>query len=546
MDHRLLRSFLGALAVTAGCATDSLDVDTGRECVGIETAAPSLAGTLTATGDALTATVTNTDSAPARVEVTLHARDGHLATQQALPAFELAAGATQDVRVALAHEPTLPTLLKTELVRRSPTGEVLDRSFLHTMAGPELSVAARQLGLPLVETIEGERAELGGIVLGGPGVQTTAALDLAAGLSYNMCFRVPVTITDAGFGEDYGADPTSPWIARGNRVVIMQAGQVLFNNWLDNLGCTGPFEALGTTNFTITGYSRARINGNEIVVRDSAGMQSSWIIWDADPGSNKNPVYEFPEVPAVSTLLAVSAYTLEKFHSGMTGRLIPVENRCQPGGGCCNCSSNNSLWVTSPTRKFLIAHEMGHRLLALYIGGYNNDTSFDLDRNDVLGCDLASTVSHGMWSMELESGAAMEGWAHFIAVATFNDRAGTNPGASMRYWSASGTTVDVEQGPIGGASNYFDNVCPGVSVPPSMRLGVELDWMRHWWDFYTNATASDPGVRPSVKTMMEDLEAANGWAASTAWTRISAGIEANSGAAQRDRWEQLGAWNGID
>lgn len=545
MDHRLLRSFLGTLvAISAGCATDTHDHDDhgDRECEGIETPAAPVIGTLAATGETVTAAVTNTSAEPANVEVTLHA----LGTKRTLPSFDLAAGATQDVVLALDHVPTLPTLVKTEIVRRSPTGEILDRSFIETMAGPELAVTARQLGVPLVETMEGERAELGGIVLGGPGVQTTAALDLAAGLSYNMCFRLPVTLTDAGFGEDYGADPTSAWIARGTRVVIMQAGQVLFNSWLDNAGCTGPFEALGSTNFTITGYSRARINGNEIVVRDSAGTQQSWIIWDADPGANKNPVYEFPEVPAVSTLLAVSAYTLEKFHSGMTGRQIPVENRCQPGG-CCNCSAGNALWVTSPTRKFLIAHEMGHRLLALYMGGYNNDTSFDLDPTDVIGCDLPSTVSHGMWSMEFESGAAMEGWAHFIAVAAFNDRAGTNPGAMMRYWSGGGgTTVDVEQGPTGGASNYFDNVCPGVSAPSSMRLGVELDWMRHWWDFYTNDNASDPGFRPTVKTMMDDLDAANGWAASTAWARMADGIEANSGADQRDRWEQLGAWNGID
>ena len=200
--------------------------------------------------------------------------------------------------------------------------------------------------------------------------------------------------------------------------------------------------------------------------------------------------------------------------------------------------------MTSPTRKFLIAHELGHRILSLAIGGYNNDVSFDLVPGNVAGvCD--TTSSHSMCSMENESGAAMEGWAHFVATTAFNNTASTNPGAIMRYWSAGGdTTVDIEEGATGGASNYFDTVCPDVAS--ATKLSVQLDWLRHWWDYHTNATESDPGMRPSFARMIEELDAAPLWSAGTAWTRMRSGVESRSGAEQLARWDQMGAWNGID
>jgi hypothetical protein len=361
---------------------------------------------------------------------------------------------------------------------------------------------------------------------------------------FNMCFRWPVSLADAGFGEDYGTSATSPWIARGGRVSIVRAGVTHFDGYLDATGCTGPFTAAGTTGFSIFGYSRARIAGNDLIVRDAAGKTRSFVIWQANPGPNQNPVFVFPEVEAVSTLLAVSAYTLQKFHGGMTGKTIPVENRCRPdGSACCNCSSGDSIWVTSADRKFLIAHEMGHRVLGLFAGGFNNDTSFDLIPGNTSGtCD--TTSAHSMWSMELESGAAMEGWAHFIAVATFNSRAGTNPGAFLRYWDSAETTVDVEQGDVGGASSYFATVCP--TVASAIRLGVQLDWLRHWWDYYSNATDMDPGYAPTVTRMMSEIDAAPAWSPGTAWSSIRAGVKTYSGETQQARWDQHGAWNGID
>ena len=78
------------------------------------------------------------------------------------------------------------------------------------------------------------------------------------------------------------------------------------------------------------------------------------------------------------------------------------------------------------------------------------------------------------------------------------------------------------------------------------KMGVELDWLRHWWDYYTNALEVDPGVRPSMTQMMAEIDAAPAWTRDTVWARMREGVSAFSGADQLDRWDQHGAWNGVD
>jgi hypothetical protein len=430
---------------------------------------------------------------------------------------------------------------------------------VHGHAGPSLAVAAARYNIPTL-TLDGEIAALGAIVEGGQGIDAgelggandkdslfPPVIPPSSPFAYNMCFRWPVSLIDAGFGESYGVDPTDPWRARGGRVTITQAGQTLFDDFLDGWGCTGDFIANGGADFTIIGYSQARVAGNDLIVRDAAQQIRSFAIANASPHANQAPMYVFPEIAAVSNLLAVSAYTMQNFNGGMTGRSITANNRCRLGGNqCCNCAADDAIWVTSADRKFLIGHELGHRLLSLYIGNYDNNVGFDLFPGTNAGAAQCDTnTQHSMWSMENESGAAMEGWAHFVAVAVFNDPTGPNPGAIIRYWSAgTDTTVDVEDGPTGGAAQYFDTVCPTVQT--TAKLSVQLDWLRHWWDYHTNAGANVAGVPASHKRMMDEMNAASPWTAGTTLDRIRDGVQANSGADQLARWDALSIKNGID
>ncbi|MDX2092165.1 MAG: hypothetical protein SFX73_30145 [Kofleriaceae bacterium] len=536
------------------------------ECRGETFAPASLTASLTVDASARVATLTIVNHTQAQhvpeAKLTPRKSGGSQRAPLTVQAVAVPPGGTAVARFSLAAlglDPTMPEHLVAEVVLRDAAGGIAERTFARADVGPSLSETAARLGLPLVS----KGSILAAIARGGAAadissfaltqdpideVATNPTLPLPT-FTYNMCFRWPVTLVDAGFGEDYGTDPTSPWIARGGRVSIVQNAKSLFDGYLDANGCTGAFKATSSVNFSIFGYSRARIANNDVIARNAEGKQVSFVIWDADPGMNQHPVYVFPEVAPVTTMLAVGAYTMQKFNGGLSGQTLPLEHRCNPApGGCCDCAQDGGIWLTDfgADKKFAIAHEMGHRILSLYTGGYNNDDTYDLDPTDTITtCDAVTGSSHAMWSMEFDAAAAMEGWAHFIAAATFNDRAGDNPGGMFRYWSST-NTIDLEQSSPGFPSNYLDSVCSQISVATPIKVGVELDWLRHFWDYYSNALDVDPGVRPTVTQMMAEIEAAPAWSRGTAWQSIRQGVSAYSGEAQLARWDQHGAWNGVD
>ncbi|HVK84607.1 MAG TPA: hypothetical protein VM513_10900 [Kofleriaceae bacterium] len=573
MNYKVTGPLLGSLVLVAACTDPAPETETDEalarvatratECRGEAVAPAALSARLAIDPAAGIATITieNHTTAGHFPEAKLSGRkSGGEQARSPSGSVYVAPGGSGVVRFSLsslALDPTMPEQLVAEVTLRDAAGGIAERTFAHAAIGPSVAETAARLGIPMTS----KQSQLAAIARGGSSADISsfapthdAIDDIAASptlplpsFTYDMCFRWPVTLVDAGFGEDYGTDPTSPWIARGGRVSIVQNAKTVFDGYLDANGCTGAFKATSSVNFSIFGYSRARVANNEIIARNAEGKQVSFVIWDADPGMNQHPVYVFPEVAPVTTMLAVGAYTMQKFHGGMTGKTLPIEHRCNPApGGCCDCAQDGGIWISDfgADKKFLIAHEMGHRILSLYAGGYDNDVDYDLDPNDnITTCDTSS--SHALWSMEYDSGAAMEGWAHFLAAATFNDRAGDNPGAMFRYWSST-NTIDVEQSSPGFPSNYLDTVCSQVVAANTVKVGVELDWLRHYWDYYTNALDVDPGARPTVKQMMAEIEAAPFWSRGTAWSSIRQGVSSYSGAAQLDRWDQHGAWNGVD
>jgi hypothetical protein len=46
--------------------------------------------------------------------------------------------------------------------------------------------------------------------------------------------------------------------------------------------------------------------------------------------------------------------------------------------------------------------------------------------------------------------------------------------------------------------------------------------------------------------MMAEIDAAPAWTRDTVWANIRQGVSSYSGAQQLARWDQHGAWNGVD
>ena len=551
-------------------------------CTNSNVAPATLSAAVTVQESSITITASNMSDEPRWVRVTLHALLGETAPSAIRDAVVVPAGGTITTQVdarELGVEVSrlwLPVSLKAEVEVLDATGQPTERVFARGSLGaplPEGALESAALSVDLgATTVRGQRgaAEFLAVLPGGagrdliptgdPALADGARADAATGTgglpepplgvqsgiqNYRFCFRLPVSLADAGFGEDYGVDPTNPWVARGMLVRGFAPGGVKkFDGYLDGQGCTTEFSSGDDSGFVIFGYTRAQIANNDLVVYNDNKLLGAVAIWGANPGPSGTKVYTFPD-HELSNLLAVSAWTLARFNGGLSGETFKVNAACRPDGSqCCNCSSGGELWVTSDDRKFIIGHELGHRILGFYTGGYDNDCSFDLFVNPLspMACDAGpGPGGHSMWSAEFESCAAMEGWAHFVATAAFNDT--TEQDATMQYWGGSDPTINVENGPNGGQTAYYDTIC-NIATPST--LGVELDWLRQWWDYRTNTNVGDAGVRPSNGQMMDEISASLPWTNQTTWTNLTQGIEDTSGADQSQRWTDMGTWNGID
>jgi hypothetical protein len=356
---------------------------------------------------------------------------------------------------------------------------------------------------------------------------------------YRFCFRWPVSFVDAGFGESYGVEPEGAWRARGGRMLIVQHGDTLFDDYLDFEGCTPELTTTDTDDFWFAGFGLARVNGNDIIAKDENGEVDAFVRIVPHAGGSGLKYYTLPATDR-SNLLAVTTFTLARFNS-MTGDAYVLNNRCRPDGiQCCDCASGGEIWVTRRDRKFLIAHEVGHLLLRHHTGGYVNDCTLEVDP---IFTACFSDSSHALTSLEFSSCAAMEGWAHFVGVRAFNDHQdGDEPGAIFQYWGGGGLTVDVEQGPVGGVDRYYETMCGGNQVNSAGR-GVELDWLRHWWDYHTDP---GPGQKPSLSRMLDEIANSVPWVHNDTYDRLVEGIAGWSGSAQRDRFTQIAADNGVN
>lgn len=463
---------------------------------------------------------------------------------------------------------TIPSRLSASLIVREEDGTFAERVALKGVnVGPEVGVALDNLlrrtklrvrdlettGIPglTAKVVSIDKGD-GGLMIdqlndpdddGGipniPPNYDSAVPDKNGNYHYNFCLRWPIDLVDAGFGEDYGIDPEGSWKARGGKVRINSHDTNLFDGYLDFNGCTGEIVSPYHTDFFLVGYGIAQMGGNTVIAKDGNGNTQGWLRLVDYVGGSGTKYYNFAP-GSLTNLVAVPTFTLARF-GGVTGETFTVNEACYPDGDqCCNCAAGGEIWISSTQRKFLIAHEMGHRILSMRAGSYNNDVTLGV--SDVHPC--YSDSGHAIDSLEYQSGAAMEGWAHFVAVRAFNNHLeGDNPGAVLQYWRGSGFTVDVEQGPTGGVTKYFESMCGGTQVNMATGFGVELDWLRAWWDYHTNPS---PGSPTSQSQIMDEIAEGSGWNRTNIYQSLVDGIEALSGTDQRDRWTAIAAGNGID
>ncbi|MES2641998.1 MAG: hypothetical protein V4850_21110 [Myxococcota bacterium] len=348
--------------------------------------------------------------------------------------------------------------------------------------------------------------------------------DLAYATNYNVrfCMNWTVDFGDVGGGDDFFTT-NGARVARGTYWEVRNAADnsLLYSGYAvasgTNEGCTPTTLPLNSSvDYDVLLYSKAYVNGNTIVVYDDTSTPSMYAnqMWsDWSPTASTTVTADTSTVGDWVNVTAAATTTIFRHNGGVTGKTFVVYDKGENGtlsgcqthttpnfGGSKLCGDEVFITEAHASRKYLISHEVAH-LLARY-KDEDLAPNIDYDATDPPECLYGGTGDHAMSSLEFQSAAAVEGWAHFIAAVTFNDTSESD--CSFYYWK----DVDWDADTLGDGSpkwvdceyaSHCDNVdesCGPIVTHDHMgyecglttaNRAVEYDWLRFWWDTHTDA-----------------------------------------------------------
>ncbi len=387
---------------------------------------------------------------------------------------------------------------------------------------------------------------------------------------WEFCLRWVYQSIDSGFGEDHYTFGTL-MKGRGMRVQVDHANwpaPMLFTCSQDN-GCLA-FSASENTGFVVTVFAEARLGEDSDIILKAYPTESEanqfpndppqWV-FVANPGGQARRVYYQNEASELSNLMAFGSFVFYRVDSytqpGLAGpatlKMVTDNNDCN-GGGSCQPNNFVQMEPGKTNRKFLVGHEVSHWIHRRWTGddmGYFND-SWSANSADA-DCAFLGVGSHAMRSKERAAGGFIEGFAHYLTALAWNRHDQT--GGIFKYYKevadppyddleADNWIVDLDGiggNPSGGVSNWMANMC-FVSDGHS----VEMDWLRFFWDYRTNA-----GTKPSHWQVFRHIQFTRDsypWLNSlTTYDRLldAIGDAALGQGGLEARWISLAAANGV-
>ncbi|GAB4293754.1 MAG: hypothetical protein Kow0090_08230 [Myxococcota bacterium] len=388
--------------------------------------------------------------------------------------------------------------------------------------------------------------------------------------SIKFCIQVEAEFNDNGYGEDY-LTSDGYYYAKGQYVIIKRETTQIFNGYLyDGLngseGCTG-YLTVPDVNATyyIWAYSGGSVNSNTITVRDPNGVMRYIYLWVTVSGQSS------PHTRTVSiskamlgsifgefNVYSAANYAMYRHNGGMTNKTYdfqtidgPSENR----SGIIYI--RNSTGNNHTLRKFVITHEMGHRVHYYGVGNNQDKVSRSGDYdwpgydNPPAPCLQDSRTSHYMNSREYNRAACTEGFGHFYGAISFNNTA-AGADCKFKYYktiiNSNGNqdvnpTIDCQDGQSGYPLQYMENHCYFAS-DPFAGDGVELDWLRMWWDFLTKNV---PGAtKPTFANILGMMNYATTWTQTTTYTRLDEAAFNYQSGLYENQWNNVVSNNGVD
>lgn len=377
----------------------------------------------------------------------------------------------------------------------------------------------------------------------GATTQLTGGTSNAGAYSYSTCVKFLIETVDSSIGipngpnaggtEDYyqNANDGRDVIARGVAVRIWHADSWQTYNADPTSGCFD-WSHDETSDFFMRVYGKStdeagnyvRIHDDPTDFSDYPGDTYAWDFADVTPTNGAVNTFYVGGYDSEWTAMAVLAFGLYRYHSGLSGKAFHAGiDNANSGKSSAHFDSSNSFITsgrhylnfgnnggTPQTRaKFIVAHELGHAVAALYYGGHDDainggepSPNYDHDDGDdpQSNCGQGGT-SYSISSKEWNNVGFREGFAHFIAAKIFN----TKDTEGTFTW---GSAHDLERYNSGGSNNSggrLENQCCPAAVAGCAAswdsAGTNEDWLRFFWDFYTN-TSDSCSAQPSKTDML--------------------------------------------
>ena len=407
------------------------------------------------------------------------------------------------------------------------------------------------------------------------------AKDRADASVQRVCVRYLIQTNDSALASE---SPREDHFLNGDVGIVVPAYGAYINVSINGQPVTGNVKTEPSTGcktfwspvdgtFIVRVYARSEDKkGNNVRIHNAGpssfssypGQTYSLVTAYSSPSSSTRYITVGSAAPRW-TMMATASFVLKQFNDGNSDKTIHIAE--DTTSSCSNSSwfgaSNdfldedrayirvraNSGSCTSESRptKFLVAHEMGHALLRLQAGNKEGPWSATFPYSQMAGSVGLCTNDSGyhQWSVEWGSVGFKEGSADFVSARVFNNRA-----SSGRY-IRSGRETDLERAPVHAAGGRLVNTC-NVDSTNNWGLGIREDWLRFWWDWYTDNTCSPTGSKRKMMdifatTVNDHQDGTNTYFDHTAYGAVRDAADAQGfESCLEDRFRFYACFNGID
>jgi hypothetical protein len=342
-----------------------------------------------------------------------------------------------------------------------------------------------------------------------PGAGPFSGTDEKSG-NFDICFNVFYTYVDAQRGEDWlNVTPIFAAPARFMYAYLFDPQGNVRSGYLNSLGCTGPLfhangdhfailmpgavqktQTAGNVTFNILPASRQAVQIGKDYTISGTGGTITLTMNAVSPVANTGVV--------VGTALFRSPDAFKPSSSN-----IYPEEPCnppfpdEPSAGCTAASAsggtiylgNDNSGTPRSSRKYVVAHELGHLVQGLQFGTqsltYGQSSTIPACRCDHV---TISNKLHCLQSKEDVNASEIEGFGHFFASDIFNNGADNN--CTFVYYKEfleDGATTGTWP-PV--AKSCFNTVQWMNNHCGQNERGVEWDWLGFYWHVHNKTSTA--------------------------------------------------------